>query len=119
MKLKMTDYRKKQIFKEYFLYQTPLDLAKSLHYIVIKLKMVESWNIKKGLIELKNSVNTGQKMAGQQTWLVKFYLMSIQSSVIIEMTSHFFPWETGKELVRDTLKVLEIVQTTFKRMPLL
>ena len=42
MKLKMTDYRKKQIFKEYFLYQTPLDLAKSLCYIVIKLKMVES-----------------------------------------------------------------------------
>ena len=35
------------------------------------------------------------------------------------MTSRFFPWETGKELVRDTLKALEIVQTTFKLMPLL
>ena len=71
------------------------------------------------MIELKNSVNTGQKMAGQQTRPVKFYLMSIKSSVIIEMTSHFFPWEAGKELVRDTLKAWEILQTTFKRMPLL
>ena len=33
------------------------------------------------------------------------------------MTSHFFLWVTGKEFVRDNLKTLEVVQTTFKRMP--
>ena len=34
-------------------------------------------------------------------------------SVIIQMTNHFFIEEL-EEFVRDTLKVLEIVTTTFK-----
>ena len=38
-------------------------------------------------------------------------------SVMIGMISHFFSWGTGKEYFRDTLKALEIAQTTFKRMP--
>ena len=38
-------------------------------------------------------------------------------SVIIEMTGHFFSQTTRKEIIRDALKVLEIIQATFKRMP--
>lgn len=37
-------------------------------------------------------------------------------SAILEMTSHFFSWTTEKEFVKDTLKVLDIAQTTVKRM---
>ena len=36
-------------------------------------------------------------------------------SVIVQMTGHFF-LEKLEEFVRDTLKALEIVRTTFKRM---
>ena len=36
-------------------------------------------------------------------------------SVTIQMTSHFF-LEKLEEFVRDTLKALEIVRTTFKQM---
>ena len=35
-------------------------------------------------------------------------------SAIIEMSRHFFSWTNGKDFIRDTLKVLEIVRTTFK-----
>ena len=33
------------------------------------------------------------------------------------MTGHFFSQTTRKEIIRDALKVLEIIQATFKRMP--
>ena len=36
-------------------------------------------------------------------------------SIIVQMSGHFFLEKLG-EFVRDTLKALEIVQTTFKRM---
>ena len=35
-------------------------------------------------------------------------------SAIIEMSRHFFSWTNGKDFIRDTLKGLEIVRTTFK-----
>ena len=38
-------------------------------------------------------------------------------TVMIEMTSHFFSYTTRKEIIKDTLKVIEIVQTTFKQKP--
>ena len=44
-------------------------------------------------------------------------LVRPEFSLIIEMTGHFFSSTTGKEFVRDTLKMLEKVQTIFKRMP--
>ena len=37
-------------------------------------------------------------------------------SVITEMSGHFFSWTTGKDFARDTMKALEIVRTSFKRM---
>ena len=52
--------------------------------------------------------------SNQWAWRAKFYLLSTQNFVIIEMNGHFFSWITGKEFVRDTLKALEIVQATFK-----
>ena len=50
----------------------------------------------------------------QWAWWAIFYLLSNRNFVIIEMNGHFFSWITGKEFVRDTLKVLEIVQETYK-----
>ena len=35
-------------------------------------------------------------------------------TVIIEMTSHFFSYITRKEIIKDALKAIEIVLTTFK-----
>ena len=43
------------------------------------------------------------------------HFVRLKFSVIIQMTSHFF-LEKLEEFVRDTLKALEIVGTTFKRM---
>ena len=38
-------------------------------------------------------------------------------SVIIEMTDHFFLEQLEKISLEITMEVLEMVQTTFKRMP--
>ena len=38
-------------------------------------------------------------------------------TVIIVMTGHFFSYTTRKEIIKNALKVIEIVQTTFKQMP--
>ena len=37
-------------------------------------------------------------------------------TIIIEITSHFFSYTTRKEIIKDALKAIEIVQTTLKRM---
>ena len=38
-------------------------------------------------------------------------------TVTIEITGHFFSYTARKEIIKDGLKAIEIVRTTFKQMP--
>ena len=67
------------------------------HFLIIIMSLNETINKNSKIIKFDLGINqlwclySGIKItAGQQTWPAKFYVLSIQNSVITEMTSHFF-----------------------------
>lgn len=89
--------------------------SKKLPFLIYTCFILRSMHVIKQI--KPNKHNAGVKLTvGQWTRPAKFHILSIQDSVIIEMSGHFFSWTTGNEFVRDNLKALERVLTTFEQM---